>query len=153
MISPLDNTAGIDTQHMEAPAGTVQDGILFDMPAGATDIGFWMKKNILKTQDDFIESERFKILEGSGGGANDVGAGGGEGGGDVNSVLHSAESAVTSWQGNSETAEYGGQMAAGLALILLAVITAAGNSLVIHAIRTEKRLQTVSSMHNSTFSS
>ena len=40
--------------------------------------------------------------------------------------------------------EYGGEMVAGLALVLLAIITAAGNSLVIHAIRTEKRLQTVS---------
>ena len=34
----------------------------------------------------------------------------------------------------------------GLALILLSMVTAVGNGMVLHAIRTEKRLQTVSNM-------
>ena len=34
----------------------------------------------------------------------------------------------------------------GLALVLLSTITAVGNGMVLHAIRTEKRLQTVSNM-------
>ncbi|KAF2361549.1 G protein-coupled receptor rhodopsin-like [Trinorchestia longiramus] len=42
--------------------------------------------------------------------------------------------------------DYGGHVAAGIALILLAIITTLGNSLVIHAIRTEKRLRTVSNL-------
>ncbi|KAA0195556.1 hypothetical protein HAZT_HAZT012266 [Hyalella azteca] len=45
--------------------------------------------------------------------------------------------------------DYSGHLAAGLGLVLLATITTLGNSLVIHAIRTEKRLRTFNGPFNS----
>ena len=57
--------------------------------------------------------------------------------------LENSISNLTVEDNTGEKRELRGPTLAGIALILLAIVTAAGNSLVIHAIRTEKRLQTV----------
>ncbi len=54
----------------------------------------------------------------------------------------------TSWTGEDDTVVIGGDLAArvamGIGLYMLAMVTCVGNGMVIHAIRTEKRLRKVS---------